>query len=98
MYAHVVVGNVTRSAADFVDQGSLACADRDPRANAIAVGGVSYRFERDPVIRIADLIHQQAGLGVHIAYDYGDAAIVPEIADGKASGRRGGCNACARRV
>ena len=59
---HIAVGTVTGAAADFVHENARRGLNANPRADAIAVGFRSDGMNRDPVIRVVNLIHQQTGL------------------------------------
>ena len=85
MNPHVAVRDVARSAADFVHKNSGARLHSDSRSDAIAIRFRADGANRDPVICVANLIHQQAGHRIHVADDRGDPAIVPEITDSQAA-------------
>src|SRR5260370_21604572 len=67
MYAHVVVGDIARPAADFVDKSARAGLHGDLRADAVAIRSGSRlrgrkrrsdRAKRNPMIAIVNVVHQ----------------------------------------
>src|SRR6266550_6314685 len=97
VYPYIVLGDVTRTAAHFVDQSSLSSFDGDLGTYPVTVGAGSDRFECDPLISRTRPIYQKAWFLVNIIDDDGKLAIVPKIAYGQSSRGRRGVNPGSRR-
>src|SRR5882762_27949 len=94
--AHVAIGNVAGTAANFVDECARASFHSDLRADAVAIGFQPWSLrckrladgvERDPMVAVAQIVHQQHRRRVHVADHRGHAAVIPQIADGQSASR-----------
>ncbi len=85
--AHVVIGDVAGTTANFIDERSRAGFHRDLRTDAVAIGFAADGVKRYPVIAIVNVVHQQHRWRVHVADHRGHAAVIPQIA-GRQPARR----------
>src|SRR5882762_4043104 len=94
--AHIAIGNVAGTAANFVDEHPRPGFHCDLRADTITVGFAAARSrgirrsncpERDTMIRIADVVHQQHRRRIHVADHCGHPAVIPQIADRQSASR-----------
>src|SRR5882724_9223674 len=74
----IAAGVVAGTTADLVHESARARFDRDASANAVAVRFRSHRANSNPVIGVADLIHQETGRRIKIRDYHRDAAVVPK--------------------
>ena len=86
MQAKIALRHKTATAAYFIHQGSLPNLKSETRTDAIVIGAGAYRLEGHPMIARAEVVYQQTGLGIDIADDNGNAAIVPQVGDGESAG------------
>src|SRR5258707_13002883 len=94
--AHIAIGDVAGSAANFVDEHPRPGFHGDLRADTITVGFAAARSrgirrsncpERDPMIRIADVVHQQHRQRIHVADHCGHPPVIPQISDRHSASR-----------
>src|SRR5712692_5816355 len=88
--AHIAIGDVAGPAANFVNERARTGFHRDLRADSIAIGFAAARSRRkrrsnrpesNPMIAIANVVHQQHRRRIHVADDRGHPAVIPQISN-----------------
>src|SRR5258708_4475845 len=97
MHSQIALGNVTRTAAHFIHQSSLARFDGELCADPVAIGAGSDRPKGDPVVAGRRTIYQEARSCVHVVDDYGKLSTIPDISYSQTAGRGNRVNSGPRR-
>src|SRR5258708_26566967 len=97
MHSRIALRNVTRTAAHFIHQSSLARFDGELCADPVAIGAGSDRPKGNPVVAGRLTIYQEARACVHVVDDYGKVSIIPQISYTQTAGRGNRVNSGSRR-